>query len=167
FFVLYALPAASPPLLTYTTLFRSATAASPRTTKRPARPSIAASRPVTAMMATHAVATGEACEFGSSVTEATPVGPNASPTAPACQDEIVSAHRPAAMTRTMRTPRDFDISAHSCLPSAVAAASAVDSAGAADTAFAAAAARSTAAALFSDSWYSVSGTESATMPPPA
>ena len=34
-------------------------------------------------------------------------------------------------------------------------------------AFAAAAARSTAAALFSDSWYSVSGTESATMPPPA
>src|SRR5699024_11137511 len=112
-----------------------------------------------AMMATHAVATGEACAFGSSVTEATPVGPSASPTAPACQDEIVSAHRPAAMTRTMRTPRDFDISAHSCLPSAV------DSAGAADTAFAAAAARSTAAALFSDSWYSVSGTESATMPP--
>src|SRR5699024_3392445 len=164
FFVLYALPAASPPLLTYTTLFRAATAANPRTTKRPARPSIAASRPVTAMMATHAVATGEACAFGSSVTEATPVGPSASPTAPACQDEIVSAHRPAAMTRTMRTPRDFDISAHSCLPSAVAA---VDSAGAADTAFAAAAARSTAAALFSDSRYSVSGTESATMPPPA
>src|SRR5699024_10718036 len=133
------------------------------TTTRPARPSIAACIPFTTIIATHPGATIDGYDCGTTVDDATPVGHNSSSTSPACQDEIVSAHRPAAMTRTMRTPRDFDISAHSCLPSAVAAASAVDSAGAADTAFAAAAARSTAAALFSDSWYSVSGTESATM----